>query len=347
MSLIEQAAKRLGELGKAGSQVLGDLAYPSSHGEAAPNLIERAVQKREAVDAKRTTSKDAAPRVDEAATTIADEAMYRTTPARHEPKLGDVEARVSAPASGPLHSRGARRSGKRVELDFPTLASVGYLTPEDPESALANEFRRIKRPLIQACNGKSPAPIENANRIMVTSSVEGEGKTFVALNLALSIATERDSTVLLIDADTTRSSLSRLVRINSQPGLLDLLAGEQMEVSDALLSTNIERLTLLPAGAARRHATELLASEAMENLIRHLASEYEDRILIFDAPPLLAAPEPAVLASHMGQIIVIVEADRTTHKVLTNALATIQSCPVVRTVLNKTSSVHPGYSYAG
>ncbi len=197
-----------------------------------------------------------------------------------------------------------------MELDLPKLASAGYLEPEDPESLMANEFRKIKRPLIQACQGKLAAPVANANRIMVTSSVPGEGKSFISLNLALSIAMERDSTVLLIDADTTRRSLSRLLGIGSKTGLLDLLGGSPVDVSDALLRTNVERLTLLPAGQPRRHATELLASEAMEHLVEELASRYADRIVIFDTPPLLGAPEPAVLATHMGQILVVVEADK-------------------------------------
>src|SRR6185503_6711882 len=121
----------------------------------------------------------------------------------------------------------------------------------------------------------------HANRIMVTSSLAGEGKSFVALNLALSIAMERDSTVLLIDADTTRPRLSQLAGIDSKYGLLDLLGSGKVDVANALFQTNVERLSLLPAGVPRRQATELLASAAMENLVEHLASRYSDRILIF------------------------------------------------------------------
>jgi len=209
------------------------------------------------------------------------------------------------------------------------------LSPADSHSQRANELRRIKRPLIQACQGKLSAPVDNAARIMVTSSLCDEGKTSVALNLALSMAMERDSTVLLIDADTTQPTLSRTVGIDSRLGLLDLLADREMHVSDALVATSIDRLTLLPLGAPREHATELLASDAMARLVSNLASEYKDRILIFDSPPLLGAPEPAVLAGYMGQIVVVVEAERTTHKALTDALETIRSRPHIALVLNK------------
>jgi receptor protein-tyrosine kinase len=347
MSLVERAAKRLEELGKAGTRTAGEQVPPRSQDEAlAPGLVELAARKLDAADAKRIKPEVLPqPAPETARVTIASDDVDRGDSSRREPTLGEAIPGLSTPASAVRPMRGAPRKGPSVELDLSRLASAGYLKPDDPESMIANEFRKIKRPLIQACQGKLAAPVEHANRIMVTSSLPGEGKSFVSLNLALSIAMERDSTVLLIDADTTRHRLSQLVGIDALPGLLDLLAGGQLDVSDTLFATNIDRLTILPAGGRRRHATELLASEDMERLVEHLASRYADRILIFDAPPLLGASEPAVLASHMGQIIVVVEADRTTHKVLRDALTTVQSCPVVSTVLNKASGAGQGYYY--
>jgi receptor protein-tyrosine kinase len=158
---------------------------------------------------------------------------------------------------------------------------------------------------------------------------------------------ERDSRVLLIDADVTRPSLSALFGASLSQGLLDLLTNPSLAPTRTLLKTNIERLSFLPSGTPRKNATELLASEAMERLVEHVASRYTDRILIFDAPPLLAAPEPPVLASHMGQIVVVVEAQRTTHKAAQQALAAVENCPVVMTVLNKCEgSAHPHRYYA-
>ena len=350
MSLIERAAKRLEELAKAESQGAGDLLHTSSPVDPGEALIERAVRK---VVASDITSYPARGRSQDPLRTAHVEAARSDTrgasvdlaiPGRREPSLRDPTVPEPLVPSGPLGSRGASPA-QTVELDVPMLRSAGYIDPSSPESKIGNQFRKIKRPVIQAFQGKLATPVENANRIMVTSSAPGEGKSFVALNLALSIAMERDTTVLLIDADTTRYSLSRLLGIESRRGLLDLLVDRRVLVSDALLRTNVQRLTLLPVGARQRHATELLASEVMENLVADLASRYRDRILVFDTPPLLAAPEPAVLATHMGMIIVVVEADRTTHKVLTNALSTIRSCPMVTTVLNKTSSDEAGYYY--
>jgi protein-tyrosine kinase len=264
--------------------------------------------------------------------------------ARLEPSLNDIFE--SIPATDALvRQRALPIKRQKLDLDFSRIAAAGYLQIDDAESQTANEFRRIKRPLIQACQGKLSTPVANANRIMITSAVPREGKTAVALNLALSIAKERDSTVVLIDADTTQQSLSRVIGMHAKPGLLDLVAdGSNLRVSDALLDTNIERLSLLPLGMRREHATELLASEAMARVVAALASEFRDRILLFDAPPLLGAPEPAVLAHHMGQIVVVVAAEQTTHKMLTDALTTIQSCPRIAMVLNKTSIALPSYS---
>jgi protein-tyrosine kinase len=344
MSLVERAAKRLEELGKMSSRESASPAHPEPENKPAASLIERAVREIEAPEVRRTASQDPPPLHRGAgAQRAARDGPDLAESARREPVLGSARTPAAANPQDRLHR--LPRQAQRVELDLSKLASGGYLEPDDPESLIANEFRKIKRPLIQACHGKLAAPVVHANRIMVTSSVPGEGKSFVSLNLALSIAMERDTTVLLIDADTTRRSLSRLLGIGANTGLLDLLGGSEVEVADAVLRTNVERLSLIPAGQPRRHATELLASDAMERLVEEMASRYTDRILIFDTPPLLGAPEPSVLATHMGQIIVVVEADKTTQRVLTNALATIQSCPLVTTILNKTSNAESSYYY--
>jgi len=350
VSLIERAAKRLEEMGNAGSQGPGEQTRASSPADAVQNLIERVLDK---VGTSDIASDRARGRSQDPLRTTNGEARSHTrgrtldlaAPGRREPSLGDPAVAGRSVSSEPPGLRGASPPAKTVELDLPRLCSAGYIDPSSPESKLGNQFRKIKRPVIQAFQGKLATPVENANRIMITSSVPAEGKSFVALNLALSIAMERDTTVLLIDADTTRYSLSRMLGIESRRGLLDLLVDNRVLVSDALLRTNVKRLTLLPVGARQRHATELLASEVMERLVEELASRYRDRILIFDTPPLLGAAEPAVLATQMGLIIVVVEADKTSQKVLTNALSTIRSCPMVTTVLNKTSREEAGYYY--
>jgi receptor protein-tyrosine kinase len=335
LSLVERAAQRLDELKRAGEREQGSPPNALVGEGTAPSVIERAVQRAATPPIRREETRESS--LSAVATTR--ERVASTPRAQSDPQRAKLP-RPPAPAPSPSSDPSARH----VQLDLRKLVQLGFLDPNEPESAVANEFRRIKRPLIQAVQGKLAAPVANASRILVTSSLPGEGKTFIALNLALSLAMERDSTVLLVDADTTRRSLSQLIGIDARPGLLDLLSGE-LDLEPALLSTNVDRLTLLPAGARRRHATELLASESMVQLVESLTARYKDRILIFDAPPLLGAPEPAVLASHMGQIIVVVEADKTTQKTLKAALTAIESCPLVTTILNKTTATESNYYY--
>jgi exopolysaccharide/PEP-CTERM locus tyrosine autokinase len=347
VSLVERAVKRLEELGRAHGTT--DEGHAAPAGEAVLNdTIERAVGRSRVMGLGQASDRDMPSVTGRARAEVPDRrdgAVDGSNVERIEPKLGGVSLPASPVSDGPGGSSRAPQPSQRVELDFKRLAATGLIDLDKPESAVANEFRRIKRPLILACQGRLAAPVTNANRIMVTSSVQGEGKSFVALNLAFSMAMERDFSVLLVDADTTRRSLSKQLGISGKTGLLDLLDDEQIERAAALLRTNVDGLELLPVGAPRPHATELLASDAMERLVDDLASRYRDRILIFDTPPLLGAPEPAALATHMGQVIVVVEAGKTKRKALGNALAAIESCPLVTTLLNKTTNVEAGYHY--
>lgn len=304
MGLIEQAAKRLEELKRAGVEL-----------------------------PQQTTPQTAEPVVAEAAAKILGAIPAVESPFR-QPRQGVVE---TAPAEE-LHDEPQRRS-KQVDLDLEGLAAAGYVTPNSHRSSLADELRVIKRPLISNAQGKSASPIDSANLVMVTSSLPGEGKTFMAINLALSIAMEVDTTVLLVDADVARPAIPERLGLQPSKGLLDLLTNKSLDISDVLLRTNVERLSILPAGKPQSRATELLASESMTRLVEELASRYTDRILIFDAPPLLPSTESRVLASHMGQVVLVVESNRTRQSAVNQALATVESCPVVMLLLNKVERI--------
>ena len=230
-------------------------------------------------------------------------------------------------------------------LHLGRLQASGFITPELQHSRLLHEFRVIKRPLIQHALGKSATQAPNRNLIMVTSALPDEGKTFVAVNLAMSLAMERDCRVLLVDADVLAPSVPQVLGIEPAKGLMDLLTGAGTPVREVLLGTNVERLTLLLAGTPHSNASEFLASEVMTRLLSELSSRYTDRIVVFDSPPLLATTESRVLATQMGQVVVAVEAQRTTHAALESALATVESCPVVYTVLNKAPESKVGSYY--
>jgi len=233
-------------------------------------------------------------------------------------------------------------------VDIARLHRMGALTPDAGRSKIAEEYRLIKRPLITNALGHGDnAPVRNGNLIMVTSSLPGEGKSFTAINLAISMATELENTVLLIDADVAKSSIPRYLGLDSDLGLLDVLRDPELELPDVLIKTDIAKLTILPAGRGFAHSTELLASSAMRDFVRDIATRYPDRIIIFDCPPLLATSEATVLASYMGQIVFVVEASRTPQEAVKDALAHIAECEHVGIVLNKAPSRGGSLDYYG
>lgn len=234
-----------------------------------------------------------------------------------------------------------------VHVDLESLKAAGMLTPDSSRSRLAEEYRMIKRPLLMNAFGRGATIAEHANLIMVTSAMPAEGKTFSAVNLAMSIASEFDQTVLLVDADIPRPSVARLFGLQERKGLIDVLLREEgCGLGDVLLKTDVPKLTILPAGRTHPRSTELLASEAMRRLAQELSQRYRDRVVIFDSPPLLATSEASVLASLMGQIVMVIEATRTPRSAVEEALVLIKGPEIIGTVLNKSTGLFGGDYYA-
>ena len=309
MSLIEQAAKRLEQLRQAGVEL------PEDRLPDAP-------------PASSARDSSAPP-------------QRRQTAVRKANPSGDFSR--AAPADT------APSAGKRVELDLDAIGASGLLVPSQTRTLLASEFRVIKRPLITNAMNKGAAPVTNGNLIMVTSALPAEGKSFTAINLAISIAMELDNTVVLVDADVARPSVLNMLGLPPAEGLLDVVTANSLDISGVLLRTNIEKLSILPSGTQHPRATELLASEAMIRLLDDMAQRYPDRIIIFDSPPLLATTEARTLATHMGQIVVVVQAGETSQAAVKEALSTIEACPLKMMVLNQATqpaSERYGYGYA-
>ena len=235
-------------------------------------------------------------------------------------------------------------SSQFQSINLARLHRMGVVAPDAEKSQIAEEFRIIKRPLIANAFGQGAARVRNGNLIMVTSSLPGEGKSFCAINLAISMAMEMDRTVLLIDADVAKPRVPEYLGIHADKGLLDVLQDKDLKLSDVLIKTDIAKLTVLPAGRTYKRATELLASAAMTRLVEDIGNRYPDRIILFDSPPLLATSESSVLATHMGQIVMVVEAEKTSQEAVREALSHIQSCEVVGMLLNKTTPT-PGADY--
>lgn len=321
------------------------------------SLIERAIKRMdEAPAAPFRAEPTSLPEPVDHATAFAGDAVQRVQPvpvARadfpREPSLRpEVEPSLEDDWVTPVDDFGTCRQpaahSKMVTIDLQRLREGGMIAPDGDKTPLAEEFRVIKRPLLKNAFGAG-ASIRNGNLIMVTSAFPREGKSFCAINLAMSIAMERDRTVLLVDADVARPSIPQKFGIAPDVGLMDVLLDSHVRLSDAIVRTNVNKLALLPAGRPHRQATELLASEAMANLLSELSERYSDRIVIFDSPPLLVTTEARTLAANMGQIVMVVESDNTTHEALREALSTIESCDVVGMVLNKGRRSNPGDSY--
>jgi protein-tyrosine kinase len=258
----------------------------------------------------------------------------------------NTNANATTPATAARHEPA---TANIVQLDLTRLEQLGHLVPHSKRSVLTEQFRHIKRPLLN--NARSPGAAANrGSLLMVTSALPREGKTFFSINLALSMAAEIDTAVLLVDADVVRPELMKRLGVNANVGLLDLLTRSDLELEQVVLHTNVPKLSLLPSGTHNELSSELLGSAAMETLLDQLMKRYPDHIVIFDVPPLLVTNEAQVLASHVGQVVMVVQAASTPVADIRKAFDMLDTCGVVMSVLNKTptSTEAKGYgSYYG
>ena len=258
----------------------------------------------------------------------------RPAAAPFTPTAAPVQPAARAQPVAPAKPR--KQSTKRVELDLNRMRDMGMVTAAGGRTMLVEDFRIIKRPLIKRAFAE---PVEGempGNLIMITSSLPGEGKTYCAINLAMSIAMELDHTVLLIDADVARPSVLRTLGLPAQPGLMDILLDDKLDLADVMLRTNVDTLSILSAGTSSPRATELLASQSMSTFLHEIAHRYPDRIVIFDSPPLLLTSEAHVLATNMGQIVLVVESETTTQHAVKESLRQLEGCSNVNLIYNKT-----------
>lgn len=287
------------------------------------SIVERAIRKLQ--------SQSGAPATTPVAPTRATERQSRVEPL--QPHAPVASARTAE----------TRVYGKTVRLEKDALRAAGFLAPEHQERLISSQYRQIKRPII--ANAVGPTAISNGRVIMVASAMPGEGKTFTSVNLALSIALEKDFSVLLVDADVPKPHISKVFGLSDQPGLIDALQDESLDVESLIVGTNIERLTVLPAGRRSETATELIASARMRQIVASLAEGDDgNRIVVFDSPPLLLTSESRVLAGIVGQVILVVQADATPQQAVLNALSHVPEGISTGLVLNQ-SEVERGADY--
>jgi ATPases involved in chromosome partitioning len=256
--------------------------------------------------------------------------------AENRPAVSTPEA-VSA-AAQPIASVEPSRvefHGEAHHVDRDRLREEGLIVPEGTVTALLEEFRIIKRQiLVQAADLRRQKAGTAAQRILISSPHPGEGKTYTSLNLALSIAAEKESEVLLVDADFAKPSILSALGLPGGPGLMDALMDETINAADCVLGTDIPGLWVLPAGDTSNHDSEYLSSSRTRRVLDGLTSGAPNRIVIFDSPPALAASPAAELAKYVGQVVVVVRADSTGQGALEDAISLLSACPNVQLLLN-------------
>jgi len=238
-------------------------------------------------------------------------------------------------------------SGDKHHLDEDKLTHRGLLAPLDQAIPVADEFRRIKRPLIDNAIKHGSHQEDHMNLIMVASALPGAGKTFCSVNLAASISLERELNVMLVDADVAKPHISTAFGLADRPGLIDLLEDESMSIDEVLVRTDLNDIVVMPAGRKHSQSTELLASERMEQVMDELATRYPDRLIVLDSPPLLATSEAPAVARQVGQIALVVESGKTTNQEIHDAMELLDPDKAINVILNKSVYSQAGGYYGG
>ncbi|WP_242146088.1 AAA family ATPase [Sphingomonas sp. BAUL-RG-20F-R05-02] len=243
-----------------------------------------------------------------------------------EPVVAEIPVFTPAPVSGAV-----------AVIDRAMLAANGLLVPDAPVGALAEEFRLVKRQLMVTARSLRAADADKSRTILVCSAKPNDGKTYCAVNLAISMAAEREVEVILVDADFAKPDVMARLGIAESMGLLDALADPAVDIEDCVVRTDIAQFSVLPAGTKSHNDTELLGSARTAKLIARLLAADPRRVLIFDSPPVLAASPAAVLAHHVGQTVIVVRADRTVESDLREAVALLDGCEEIQLLLNAVS----------
>lgn len=291
------------------------------------------------------------------------ETKPNTKPEASKVNKVEQEAQASGTKSAEIHQEPAAIMEAKVESEPPKvntpnkvvplnvehLAQHGMILPDENRSKIKEEFRFIKRKILKNAFGSQASLLEHPNLIMVTSANPNEGKSFSAVNLALSIALEQDKMALLVDADVLRPSVCRTLGIEEPKlGLIDYLDNDDVDLSETIQHTDVPRLKILSSGRRHHLTSELIGSEKMAELAKELSTRYPDRVIIFDAPPLLGVNESQNLASLVGQVLLVVEEDKTTHRDVENAMYLLDPDKAIGCILNKASRKRSqvyGYGY--
>jgi protein-tyrosine kinase len=253
---------------------------------------------------------------------------------QNDPKAKSAPARPKAPT--PINRETSATAANRLNIDLQNLRAKGYLPEVEQDRSFAEHYRRIKRPLIE--KAVAGTAMGESRVIMVASAVPGDGKTFTSINLALSMALERDMSVLLVDSDVAKQHITGIFGLSRQPGLLDALQDDSVDPESLVIPTNIRGLSLLPAGSRAEGTAELLSSNRMRSIAENLCAVNTGRILLLDSPPLLITNEGRALLKIAGQVILVVRASSTPRQAVQAAIRLIDPRQAGGLILNDVTS---------
>lgn len=248
----------------------------------------------------------------------------------------------------PLQRRVAKSNGKLLRLPVNRMRSKNMITLDQPRSMLAEQYRAIRMQLMSNARRPSADGLRpRSNLLMVTSALAGEGKTYTSTNLALSVSMEPDKTVLLVDADSSKGSLSHLLGVpKGTPGLMDVLMNDDLNIEDVIIKTDVPRFSIIPRGTPSEYATDLFSGGTMQKLLFELSTRYDNRIVMLDTSPLLMTTEARALANFVDQIPFVVGAEKTTHECVEESLSYLSPEKYVGMILNMaTRQTRAKYGY--
>lgn len=278
----------------------------------------------------------AAPVDAPAAPPLAEPAPVPPTVANAVPVVPEiVSAMPVAAAPRQIAEAPVRFSETRHPIDRKRLRELGLIVPEGTVGGLMEEFRIIKRQLLlQAMELRRAGAGAAAQRVLICSPLPGEGKTYCATNLALSMAAEKEGEVVLVDADFAKPSILSTLGLPGGRGLMDALTDPSIDVADCVVGTDVPGLWVLPAGNATNLDTEYLAASHTRAILDRLTQGAPQRMVVFDSPPALAASPASELAKYVGQAVVVARADQTAQSALEDAIALLSGCPNIQLLLN-------------
>ncbi|MFC3204438.1 XrtA-associated tyrosine autokinase [Alteromonas oceani] len=306
----------------------------------ANNTIEKALQRQKEAAAKQAAQQAEDIQEEKKSSTIERTLEKQQAAKAEQPVQTPVTEKQVTPTSTTAKSKpgaavNADNEALRLTINLEELDERGFVSVSNARKLINEEYREIKRKLLRNAFGALSKTLKNSNIIMVSSARPSEGKTFTAINLALSFAAEQDKTVLLVDADVLKPNVTRTLRVNPGEGLMEYLLDENKDISDVLYRTNVDKLRIIPAGQTHHLSTELLASERMNYTIDEFSNRYPDRIVIIDTPPLIGINESAVLASFAGQAVIVTEEGRTKLNDINNIVDRLNPDMAVGFVVNK------------